>query len=96
MTAPTKTEAKEIVMELLEHGLIACANILPGAESFYVWNEEIQHEKEVVVIFKANTKNEAQIIKIVRKIHSYECPCIVFVPIANGSADFLKWVKESC
>lgn len=56
ITAPTKTEAKEIVMELLERQLVACANILPGVESYYVWDEEIQKEKEVVIILKTQQK----------------------------------------
>ncbi len=96
LTAPTKTEAKDIVMELLERGLIACANIVPGTESYYVWDEELHHEKEVVIILKTNQKNESKIIKTVRSMHSYECPCIVFLPLSHGNKDFLRWIGQSC
>ena len=93
---PTKTEAKDIILELLERGLIACANILPAVDSFYVWDDEIHQEKEVVIILKTQMKNEGQIIKTVKKMHSYECPCIVFLPLSHGNKDFLKWIKDSC
>lgn len=96
ITAPTKTEAKDIVLELLERGLIACANILPGVESYYVWDDAIQHEKEVVIILKTHQGNEDKIIRLVQKMHSYECPCIVFVPLSHGNKDFLAWIKGSC
>lgn len=96
ITAPTKTEAKDIVLELLEMGLIACANILPGVESYYVWDDAIQNEKEVVIIIKTHQGNEDKIIRVVEKLHSYECPCVVFVPLSHGNKDFLKWIKSSC
>ena len=96
ITTPTKTEAKAIVMELLEKELIACANILSGAESYFTWDEEIQKSSESIVFFKTRQKNEAKIIKIVKKMHSYECPCVVFYSIEEGDKDFLKWVERAC
>lgn len=96
MTAATKAEAKAIVVELLEEGLIACANILDKAESFFVWEDRIHHAKEVVVIFKTRAKNETKIIKHVKAMHSYDCPCIVFMSLDHGNADFFRWIQASC
>lgn len=96
LTFPTKKEAKDLVMGLLEGGLIACANIFPAGESYYVWDEAIQKENEVVVILKTRAKNEDKIIKFIKKYHSYECPCITFWPVAYGNSDYLKWVDRSC
>lgn len=96
MTAANKQEAKEIVMALLEEELIACANILEGAESYFYWDDDIQKAKEAVVIFKTRSKNENKIIKLVKSMHSYECPCIVFTNLDHGNAGFMKWVENSC
>jgi periplasmic divalent cation tolerance protein len=96
ITAPTKKEAESIVMELLERQLIACANVLPSVDSFYVWNDAIQKEKELVIILKTREANEDKIIKLVSKMHSYECPCIVFVPLSHGNRDFLEWISANC
>jgi len=95
-TFPTKTEAKKAVLYLLREGLIACANIIDGVESYFTWEDEIQQANEVVVIFKTKQKNEDKIIQRVREMHSYEIPCIVFMPLEYGNPDFLKWIDESC
>jgi periplasmic divalent cation tolerance protein len=96
ITAPNKTEAKDIALELLESGLVACCNIISGVESYFVWEEEIAKANETVVIIKTKTKNEGKIIKLIKEMHSYECPCIVFMPIEEGNPEFLRWVERSC
>ena len=96
MTCPTKAEAKNIVLALLEEELIACANIIDGVESYFPWEDEIQKANEVVVIFKTRAKNEDKIIRIVKELHSYDVPCIIFSSIDHGNPDFLKWVDEVC
>ncbi len=92
MTAPTAPAAQEIVMALLEEELIACANILPGADSYFVWEGELEKQKEVLVFFKARAENEKAIVKRVRRLHPYKCPCVVFMPLTGGNPDFLEWV----
>ena len=96
MTFPTKVEAKNVVLALLEEELIACANIIDGVESYFPWEDEIQKANEVVVIFKTRVKNEEKIIRLVKNLHSYDVPCIIFTSIDHGNPDFLKWVNESC
>ena len=96
ITASTKKEAKDIVLDLLELGLVTCANIIPGAESYFVWEDEISKASEVIIIIKTRIKNEQKIIKRIRKIHSYDCPCIVFTSIESGDKDFLKWIDGNC
>lgn len=96
LTAPTKKDAKEIVLELLARRLIACANILPVADAYYVWEDELHQDSEAVIFLKTHSKNEGEIIAVVKKMHPYECPCIVFTPLDNGNPDYLKWVGKSC
>ena len=96
ITFPTKSEAKNAVLALLEERLIACANIIDGAESYFFWDDEIQQAREIVVIFKTRQKNEDKIIRTVRELHSYEIPCVVFTPLEYGNPEFLNWVEENC
>lgn len=96
MTASSKTEAREIVAELFAQELIACANIFEGVESHYVWEDQVAQEDEVVVIFKTRSRNEAKIIQVIKAMHSYECPCIVFSSLEHGNPDFLHWIEQSC
>jgi periplasmic divalent cation tolerance protein len=96
MTFPTKSEAQNTVLALLEEGLIACANLITGVESLFVWENEIQKANEVVVVFKTRRKNEDKVVKMVKQLHSYETPCVVFTPIENGNPQFMDWVEGSC
>lgn len=96
ITFPTKKEAKDMVMELLEDQLIACANIIDGSESYFQWDGEIQKARETVVIIKTRVKNEDKIIKFICRYHSYETPCVVFTSLDHGNPDYLKWIDRSC
>ncbi len=96
LTTASKTEAKQIVMALLEDELIACANIFDGVESYFAWEDDIHQAKETVVIFKTRAKNEGKIIDVVKSLHSYECPCIVFSGLDHGNTQFMRWVEDTC
>ena len=96
MTFPTKAEAKNMVMALIEDELIACANIFDKVESYYWWEKKVQKSTEAVVIFKTRVKNEDKVIKFVRRHHSYDTACVVFTSVDHGNPDFLKWVDQSC
>ncbi|MBI5412632.1 divalent-cation tolerance protein CutA [Candidatus Peregrinibacteria bacterium] len=96
ITVPTKPEAKNLVLALLEEGLIACGNILPAGESFFVWDNQIEETSEHVVLIKTKPSHHGRIIRLVKELHSYECPCVVFVPIEDGSNEFLDWIDKCC
>ena len=96
MTCKNKIEANKIALDLVKKDLVACANIFPGVKSYFKWNKKkINIIKESILIGKTVKKNMNKIITHVKKISSYECPCIVFVDIKNGNKDFLSWIKSS-
>ena len=96
MTCKNKIEANKIALDLVKKDLVACANIIPGVKSYFKWNKKkINIIKESILIGKTVKKNMNKIIFHVKKISSYECPCIVFVDINNGNKDFLSWIKSS-
>ncbi|HBL53616.1 MAG TPA: hypothetical protein DDZ34_06230, partial [Syntrophaceae bacterium] len=37
----------------------------------------------------------ARVESAIKKLHSYETPEIIAVPIVNGSKEYLKWLDES-
>lgn len=95
LTFPTKSEAKNMALALLKERLIACANILPGAESYFVWENKIEKANETVVLLKTRTSNEDKIIRFIKEHHSYKCPCVVFVSLDHGNPEFLRWIEAS-
>ncbi len=92
MTVGSKDEARKIGKELVSAGLAACVNILDNMNSFYMWNGEIQDDTEVVMIAKTTEKQVPELIKKVESMHSYDCPCIVSLPVTGGHQPFLEWI----
>ena len=92
MTASSMEEARTIGRELVASRLAACVNILDNMKSFYWWENEIQEGKEAVLIAKTVNVKVPELIKKVKSLHSYDCPCITAMPIVSGNKDFLDWI----
>jgi len=95
VTCPDSETAQKISRTLLQEGLIACANILPGMESLYWWEGKIDSAKEVILILKATDVQSSRIIARVESLHPYNTPCILSLPIEKGSEAYIRWLKGS-
>ena len=93
-TFPDMDTARGIAKALLEERLIACANILPQATSLYRWEGELREAPEIVMFAKTLSSHEERIIKKVRTLHPYDCPCIISTPIESGHEDYLEWLED--
>jgi periplasmic divalent cation tolerance protein len=93
VTCPDEKVARKISQVLLEEGLIACANILPGMESIYWWEGQITTSKEAVVILKTVAERVARVTARVESLHPYDTPCILSLPVEKGSEPYLRWLK---
>ena len=94
MTAGSKSEAQKIGKALVESRLAACVNILDNMQSIYRWEEKIQEDSEVVLIAKTTETLVPRLIDKVKSLHSYDCPCIVSLPVSDGYPPFLDWIKS--
>ena len=94
MTAASRDEARKIGKALVVSRLAACVNILDNINSFYMWEGKVQDETEVVMIAKTTAARVPQLVEKVKSLHSYDCPCIVSIPVSDGNRDFLNWIAE--
>ena len=92
ITCKDEDEAVKISKHLLNKRLIACSNMHP-IRSMYWWNSKIQDEKEFVIIAKTLEKNHEKIKEEVKKIHSYDVPCILKID-AEANEDYEEWLKK--
>jgi len=92
MTAGTIDEARAIAADLVERRLAACVNLVPEIRSIYRWQGEIADDAEVAMFAKTRADLVDALIARVKVLHSYDCPCIVALPIAAGNTDFLDWI----
>ncbi|MBI5072595.1 divalent-cation tolerance protein CutA [Candidatus Woesearchaeota archaeon] len=89
-----KKEAAHIAEKLLNQKLIACANIFPST-SMYIWQGKKEESSEFVIFGKSVSEKFPLIQKEVRRLHSYDCPCITAWNIDFADQEYEKWVKES-
>ena len=95
-TFPDAEIARRISNELVSERFAACANIFASVESIYRWKEKIESGNEILVFFKVSEDRQLAFQDKLRSLHPYDVPEIIFVPVANGLPEYLKWVNENC
>jgi|SRR5579859_5567002 len=96
VTCRSQAEAKKIARAVVEARLAACANVMGGpVQSIYRWKGKVETAKEVLVLMKSTRKRFSALEREIRRLHSYDTPEIIAVPIAEGSKAYLRWIKES-
>jgi periplasmic divalent cation tolerance protein len=92
VTAASDEQARAIAGALVAERLAACANLLPGMTSMFWWEGRLQEESEVTIILKTRNDLIERLTDRVRELHSYDCPCIVALPITGGNKSFIDWI----
>ena len=94
VTTVNKAEAEKISQSLLTERLIACANIINPVSSFFFWQGKIDRAEECLVVMKSRRDLFLELAERLKKLHSYEVPEVLAVPIVEGSAAYLSWMRE--
>ena len=94
ITTRDTDEASKIGRDLIEQKLAACVNILPGMKSIYHWDNQLVENNECVLIAKTHYSKVNELTNLVKKTHSYDCPCIVSFDLSEneGNEEYLKWL----
>jgi periplasmic divalent cation tolerance protein len=95
MTAATGEEALRLAEKLVGAQLAACVQILPGMQSIYRWQGNIERQSEVLLIAKTVKSRFEALEREVRALHSYETPEIVALPVTASSAPYLEWLAAN-
>ena len=93
ITNKDKEEAKKVSSHLIEKKLAACTNIFP-IESMFLWKGKTENESEYVCLVKAKKENWEKIKEEVKKVHSYEIPCITRIDV-SANEEFDRWVCDN-
>lgn len=95
VTCASMAEARKIGRSVVEKKLAACANIVPHVESIYRWKGKVDRAREVLVLIKTTARRLRELEDEIKRMHSYEVPEFVVLPIAAGSQKYLAWLTES-
>jgi periplasmic divalent cation tolerance protein len=96
VTCGSAKEAERIARSVVEARLAACGNILRSSvRSVYRWKNKIENAQEFLLLIKTSRRRFAKLQAEIKRLHSYEVPEIIALPIAAGSSVYLSWVAES-
>jgi len=90
-------EASPLARSLVESGLAACVNIVPGVTSVYLWKGELCEDGESTLLIKTTTDRVEELSDRIRALHSYEVPEILVLGVDVSLSDrrYVDWVKLS-
>ena len=94
-TWPDIAAAEAAGRTLVEAGLAACVNMLPGMVSIYAWGGAIERAEECVMIVKTRTALQAQVMDAVRAAHPYDVPAILCVPVVAADPAYAAWIRDA-
>ncbi|MDH5445845.1 MAG: divalent-cation tolerance protein CutA [Gammaproteobacteria bacterium] len=94
-TCPDEQTATVIADRLVEEGLAACVNILPGIMSVFQWQGKIEHDDEYLLVIKTQESRYQDLEIMVQQLHPYELPEIIAVSIERGLSGYLEWIDRS-
>jgi periplasmic divalent cation tolerance protein len=94
-TCPGSISAKKIAQDLVTEKLAACVNIIPGIQSYFSWVGKVDTANEHMLIIKTTPDAYDALEKRLKKLHPYELPEIIAVPIEAGSAAYLDWITKN-
>jgi periplasmic divalent cation tolerance protein len=94
ITTSSYDEARKIASALVDQRKAACVNIVPKVNSLFRWKGKIEEAEESLMVVKTRAELFTDVVSTVKSIHSYEVPEIIALPIIEGNADYLAWLKE--
>src|SRR5574337_1076386 len=91
-TVPSPEEGARIGKAVVEEGLAACCNIVPGLRSIYLWKGKLCDEGEALCVFKTRAELFDRLKDRIKALHTYEVPEIIAVDIKEGHKEYLDWI----
>ncbi len=93
-TCPDQETALALGRRLVEQGLAACVNVVPGLTSIYRWEGVVQQEPEVLLLIKTRADRLPELTEALRRLHTYDLPEIIALPITAGLPEYLNWISQ--
>ncbi len=94
-TVPDSETAEKLARHIVEEGLAACCSIVSGLKSIYRWQGKIQKDDEHLLIIKTTTAAYEALQALIVKLHPYETPEIISLPIDRGLQEYLNWLEQN-
>ncbi len=91
---PDRAAAERIAEALVTEGVAACVNVQSACTSFYSWQGKLERTDEVPLLIKTTRETYPRLESSLRKLHPYELPEIIALPVSAGLPEYLNWVAQ--
>ena len=95
VTAPSVDSAAAMARALVEEGLCACGNVVPGIRSIYLWEGKVHDEPEALLVLKTVRRLVPALKERLPRLHPYQVPEMLVLPVEDGLGPYLEWVGAS-
>lgn len=92
---PDAQLARQVALTLVELGVAACVNVGAPVSAVYRWQGVIEHAEEIPLLIKTTASRKAQLLEHLLSLHPYEVPEVIVLPVIDGHAPYLDWVREA-
>jgi periplasmic divalent cation tolerance protein len=86
--------ARAIARAAVEAGLAACANVIAGVESVYLWQGRVESDPEVTLRLKSRMAVFDRLCALIVSLHPYDLPAIVALPVLASNPGYADWLVE--
>ena len=86
---------QKIGRQLVLERLAACVQISGPLQSQFYWEGKIDMVEEWSCSVKTTRDAWQRVQQTIQEMHNYDTPEIVVVPIIDGSASYLNWIREN-
>ncbi len=94
-TVATAEDAERIAEALVERGLAACVNVVPGVVSIYRWKGAVQRDAELLLVIKTRSERLPALKEALTDLHPYDVPEALALTVSDGLAPYLAWLDDS-
>ena len=70
-------------------------NIIPGVRSIYVWKNRFCEDQECLLMIKTSKAQLHRLVARIERLHPYEIPEIIALPIDAGAKKYFRWIEEN-
>jgi periplasmic divalent cation tolerance protein len=88
-------DADRIARELVERGLAACVNVVPGVVSHYRWQGKLERDDERLLVIKTTAERFERLRETLVSLHPYELPEVIALGIEAGHEAYLAWLDDA-
>jgi periplasmic divalent cation tolerance protein len=96
VTCGSRPEAARIARSVVAKSLAACVNIFDApVRSIYRWKGRVEQAREFLLIIKSSRARLAPLQTEIERLHSYDTPEFIVLPILTGAPRYLAWLAQS-